>query len=374
MKILVINWQDWTHPEAGGAETHLYEIFRRLAARGHQITLLCSHYSGAPVSETIDGIAICRYGSRNIFNFLVPFYYLFRLKKERFDVIVDDLNKIPFFTPLFIRRPLVGICHHFFGKTIFHEVGFIRGSYVLASEVLAKIVYRRTRFLAVSKSTIDELVAAGFDRKQFSMAMNAITYDGRYQLGVTRSPHPMIAYVGRLKKYKSVDHLVRAFVEVRKVFPTAELLIVGRGDHEKQLRELVDALGLSGSTRFIGFITEDEKHRLLQQAWVCVNPSIKEGWGIVNIEASACGTPAVAADSPGLRDSIQEGRTGLLYPYGDIDALADMLIRVLGDNNLRATLGEQGIAFARSFSWETSADAMLVALEETVKNHRNTGK
>ncbi len=365
MKILVLNWQDWTHPEAGGAEIHLRETFRRLVARGHSVTLFCSQFPGAKASETLDGIQIIRRGSRSTFNFIVPLYYALHLKKQEFDVIVDDINKIPFLTPLFIRRPLVGLCHHFFGETIFQEVGQVLGSYVLFTEYLAKRVYKKTPFLVVSQSTVDELLEVGFDRRQFTFAMNAIAYDERYKQADGKFTAPTIAYVGRLKKYKSVDQLIRAFAAIRPSIPNAELLIVGKGDHEPALRALAEELGVTDSTKFIGFITEEEKLRLLGRSWVCVNPSAKEGWGIVNIEASACGTPSVAANSPGLRDSVKDGVTGLLYPYSDIAALSDTLKRMLTDESLRHALGEKGIAFARSFDWEATADAVEGLLETT---------
>lgn len=365
MKILVLNWQDWTHPEAGGAEIHLRETFRRLVARGHSVTLFCSHFPGSKASEMLDGIQIIRRGSRSIFNFIVPLYYALLLQKQEFDVVVDDINKIPFLTPLYIRRPLVGLCHHFFGKTIFQEVGRVLGSYVLFTEYLAKRVYQKMPFLVVSQSTVDELIEAGYDRRQFTFAMNAIEFDDRYEQAEGKFTKPTIAYVGRLKKYKSVDQLIRAFAVIRPSIPDAELLIVGKGDHEPALRALADELRVGESIKFIGFITEEEKLHLLGRSWVCVNPSIKEGWGIVNIEASACGTPSVAADSPGLRDSVKDGVTGLLYPYGNIAALADTLKRLLTDEPLRAMLGKNGIAFARSFDWEATTDAVEGVLEET---------
>ena len=136
MNILVINWQDWTNPLAGGAESHLRETFRRVVAMGHRVTLFCSSYPGALPEETLDGIRIIRRGGRNTFNFIVPYYYFTLLRKMKFDVVVDDINKIPFYTPLFVREPLVGLAHHFFGSSIFLEAGLIAGSYVRMAEAL----------------------------------------------------------------------------------------------------------------------------------------------------------------------------------------------------------------------------------------------
>ncbi|MCC7437214.1 MAG: glycosyltransferase family 4 protein [Armatimonadetes bacterium] len=362
MNILVLNWQDWTNPLSGGAEVHLYETFRRVAAMGHSVTLFCCAYPNAKPEEVIDGIRIIRRGGRNTFNFVVPFYYLFKLRKLQFDVVVDDLNKIPFYTPLYVRRPLVGISHHFFGKSIFAEAGTIFGSYVYLAEKMVDFVYRNTPFLVVSQSTLDEFVERGFRRQNFHLAMNALDHQRLRPTGVAKSLHPTIGYFGRLKKYKCVDHVVKAFANVRQQIPNAELVIIGRGDFQPELEQLAHQLGVADATRFTGFVTEEEKLRLLQELWVVVNPSQKEGWGIVNVEANACGTPAIAANTPGLRDSVQDEVTGLLYPWADIDAMAERVIRVLTNAELRDKLRTNALEFAQSLTWEKTAETTVEVL------------
>lgn len=366
MNILVLNWQDWTNPLAGGAEAHLRETFRRIAALGHGVTLFCSSYPGAASEETVDGIRIIRRGSRNAFNFIVPRAYRELTSREHFDVVVDDLNKIPFYTPLFVRHPLVVISHHFFGTSIFLEAGPVLGSYVYLAEKLVDRVYRKERFLVVSDSTLDEFVRRGFPRENFTLALNGLDHERLHPTGVPKSAHPTVGYFGRLKKYKSPDHLVRAFASVREEIPNAELVFIGRGDFQPELAKLASELGVSDATRFAGFVSEEEKLRLLQELWVVVNPSMKEGWGIVNVEANACGTPAIAADSPGLRDSVRHGDNGLLYPYADIDTLTGHLLSVLRDKDLRKRLEHGAIEFARSLSWDDTAATTLSVLEEVV--------
>lgn len=370
MKILVINWQDWTNPLSGGAETHLYEIFSRIAAMGHEVTLFCSMYPGAAAEETIDGIRIIRRGSRNTFNFVVPYFYSSMLRKMGFDVVVDDLNKIPFYTPLFVREPLVGLSHHFFGTSIFLEAGPVAGGYVYASEKAVDWVYKSIPFLVVSQSTLDEFIARGFRRENFTLAPNAIDHGKLHPSGIPKTPHPTVGYFGRLKKYKSADHLIRAFARIRKEIPDAELVIIGRGDYQPELERLANELGVADATRFTGFVPEEEKRRLLEELWVVVNPSMKEGWGIVNVEANACGTPAIAADSPGLRDSVVDGVTGRLYPYGDIDALASRLLEILRNDELRETYRKNALEFARSLTWEKSAEATIGLLEAVARRKR----
>ena len=366
MKILVINWQDWTNPLSGGAEVHLRETFRRIAGLGHQVTLFCCGYPGAPREETIDGIHIVRRGSRSLFNFVVPWHYVRRFRHEDYDVVVDDINKIPFYTPMYVRRPLVGLSHHFFGTSIFREAGPIFGTYVWLGEKMVDVVYRRIPFLVVSQSTLDEFVARGFRRENFTIALNAIDHDILHPTGIPKTAHPTIGYFGRLKKYKSVDHVVRAFADMRARIPTAELVIIGRGDFQPELERLAAELHVNDAVRFTGFVTEEEKLRLLQELWVVVNPSMKEGWGIVNVEANACGTPAIAADSPGLRDSVVDGVTGDLYPYGDIGKLSALMERILTNDALRARYRDASIEFARSLTWDDTARITLDVLDRAI--------
>jgi len=367
MNILVINWQDWTNPLSGGAEVHLHETFRRVAVAGHRVTLFCSMFEGAPAEETIDGIRIIRRGSRNTFNFIVPWYYLRRFRHDDFDVVVDDLNKIPFYTPLYVRKPLVGLSHHFFGTSIFREAGPIAGSYVYASEKLVDYIYKGIPFLVVSQSTLDEFVARRFRRENFTLALNSIDHNKLHPTGVPKTGHPTVGYFGRLKRYKSIDHLLKAFAMVKKEIPDAGLVIIGRGDFQPELVRLAGELGIAEATHFTGFVSEQEKLRLLQELWVVVNPSMKEGWGIVNVEANACGTPAIAADSPGLRDSVVEGMNGFLYPYGDVQRLAERLLMVLRDHDLRERLSRNAIEFARSITWDDTARATVQVLEKTIR-------
>lgn len=371
MNILVINWQDWKNPLSGGAEVHLYETFRRVVAMGHKVTVLCCMFEGAPPEEVIDGIRIIRRGSRNTFNFVVPLHYR-KLRNEGFDVVVDNMNKIPFYTPLYVREPLVGLSHHFFGTSIFREAGPIAGSYVYLSEKLVDYIYKNIPFLVVSQSTLDEFVERGFRRENFTLALNSIDHDHLHPTGVPNTPYPSIAYFGRLKRYKSIDHILQAFVKVRKELPDTQLVIIGRGDFQPELARLAAELGIAEATRFTGFVPDEEKLRLLQEVWVVVNPSMKEGWGIVNVEANACGTPAIAADSPGLRDSVREGFNGFLYPYGDVDALVTKLLRLLNDAELREQLSRNAIDFARSITWDDTASATVQVLQQAIAQHRKT--
>jgi glycosyltransferase involved in cell wall biosynthesis len=162
-------------------------------------------------------------------------------------------------------------------------------------------------------------------------------------------------YVGRLKRYKGVDTALRAFAAARRIRPDLAFDVAGQGDDLPRLRQLAAALGLDTAVRFRGFVAEAEKRELLRRAWAVVFPSPKEGWGISNVEAAACGTPALASDSPGLRESVRHGTTGYLVPHGDTGALTERMLELAGDASLVERLGRGARAFATTLSWGAAA-------------------
>ena len=363
MNILVVNWQDITNPLSGGAEVHCHEIFSRIVRGGHRVTLCCSSYRGSVGRESIDGIEIRRFGSRPLFNFVFPFAYLACLRGGDYDVVVEDLNKVPFFSPLYVRRPLAGIAHHLFGKSVFRETDLLSAAYVYVMERCAMALYRtRIPFMVVSRSTEQEFLANGFSPGRLAVIHNCVDHR-RYNVGEgTKSAGPLAVYFGRLKKYKSVDHFLRALPAVLAAFPPLKAVVAGDGDDLERLRETARGLGIQDAVEFTGFLTEAQKVDLLRRAWFTVTTSLKEGWGLTVIEANACGTPSVAADVPGLRDAVREGETGLLFPYGDIGALSARMFRLLEDGALRRRRGEGAVRWAATFDWDDAAERTLAFL------------
>jgi glycosyltransferase involved in cell wall biosynthesis len=366
MKILILNWQDIKNPLGGGAEVHLHEIFKRIAAQGHSVTLYCSRFPGSAEREEIDGIRVIREGGRYLFNYYVPGRYWTQFRKEGFDVVVDDINKIPFFTPRFVKEPLVGIVHHLFGRAIFLEASLIPAIYVALGEKIAVRVYRRTPMAVVSESTRQELVGFGFPEANIAIVPNAVN-SALYGLPEGEStPGPVIGHLGRLKRYKSVEHLLQAFQIVRQEMPEARLKIIGDGDHRPALEKTAAGLGLTGSVEFTGYLSQTEKVQQLHQLKVAVSCSAKEGWGLTVIEANSCGVPVIASDVPGLRDSVIDERTGLLFEYGNVEQLAQKILLLLRDENLRSRLRLEAIVWGRTFNWDESARKMIDLLARVV--------
>ena len=365
MRILIFNWQDITHPLSGGAEVHLHSIFSRIARCGHEVTLFCSSYPGAQREQVLDGIRIIRRGGRQFFNFRVPPAYLLRFRREHYDVVIDDLNKIPFFTPLYVREPLVGIVHHLFGRSIFAETNPLVGAYVYLLEHWALFFYRlyRIPFFVVSPSTREEMQGLGFRPEDLHIVHNCVDHTLHRPDALRRSSVPLIGYFGRLKKYKGVDQFIRAAALVRASHPELRVVIVGEGDDRPRLERVTAELGLQQIVIFTGYVPEKRKVELLQEMWFGVTTSSKEGWGLTVLESNACGTPVIASDVPGLRDAVNDGETGLLYRHGDVEDLAGKIRMLLDDPAQRRRLSDNALAWAGEFDWDTAAEKTLEILQ-----------
>mgnify|MGYP001161920185 CR=1 FL=1 len=371
MRILVVNWRDIHHPEAGGAEVHFHETFTRIAKAGHHVTLLCSRYPGAEVHESIDGITVIRNGWKLTFNLTVPWFYHRHLAHEAFDIIIEDLNKIPFFLPCFTKRPVLALLHHLFGTAVFRETNPIFAAYVYLTERLIPAVYRRCFFEVVSESSRDELIRMGLSSDQITVIHNGIDTRLYEHIDVLdQKEAALIVYMGRLKRYKNVDHLIQAMTMVRESVPDARLCIIGTGDQRKALEAMCRSMHLTDAVKFTGFISDQDKVGILRQATVAAFPSDKEGWGLTVIEANACYTPVVATDVPGLRDAVVHGETGVLIPLGDREAMARALISLIQDRQERERLARNAANRALQFTWDTTAEKTLEVIEKVVKEHR----
>jgi glycosyltransferase involved in cell wall biosynthesis len=365
-RILFVNWRDIRNPEAGGAEVHLHEISKRIAAKGHAVTQLTSGFEDSPDEEEVDGVRIVRRGGKFTFNFCVPGAIRSLVKRDGFDIVVDDINKIPFYTPCYVRKPVLALAHHLFAGTIFLETILPFALYVYMGEALIPAVYRRTRFVVVSESTKQDFVGRGIPADNIDIVYNAVDH-GRYTPGPSsKASGPLIGYVGRIKRYKRIDHLLKALKIVAGEIPDVRLKIAGSGDYLPSLVKLAAAMGIADRIDFMGFVSEEEKIEMLREAHVVVNPSSKEGWGVTVIESNACGTPVIASDVPGLRDAVVDGKTGYLVGYGDVAGFARRITEVLGNQGLRRELSKEAVSWAKRFNWDDSADAIFRIIDNLI--------
>ena len=371
MRILAVNWNDPANEHAGGAEIHLFEILERLVRRGHEVTALCSGWKGCDGVSSYRGVEIHRVGERFTFALHARKYFRRHLHARAFDAILDDINKVPLNTPRWgSGAPVVALVPHLFGTTAFRELPAPLASIVWFSERFIPSVYRDSLFHAISRSTADDLVSRGVRADRITVIYPGIDSDVYTPDESRRSPTPLFVYLGRLKRYKGVDLVVRAFSQLR--IPDARLEIAGSGDYRAELERLVDSLGVRNRVTFRGFVTEHEKLELLRRAWSLMFTSPKEGWGITNLEAQAAGTPVIVSDSPGLRESLQPGVTGLLVPHGDIEQLSMAMAQIAASTEEVNRMGHRGRDFAKTFSWDRTAEQSEMHIQEAIDMSRRT--
>lgn len=367
-KILIFNWRDTMHSFAGGAENYIHQIAKNWIKQGNHVTIFCGNDGKQKRYDLIDGVHIVRRGGFYLVYFWAFLYYIFRFR-GKYDLIIDCENGIPFFTPLYVRKPIYAILHHVHQNIFFHSLP--KPLALLASSLekdLMPLVYKNIKFITVSESSKKEMEKLGIGKAGIKIVHNGVNLN-EFVLG-SKSDNPTILYLGRLKAYKSVDILIRAFKKVIKKYSQAILIIAGTGDAEKYLKNLSAELGFNEKQIiFMGKVSEEEKIKLLQSAWVMVNPSFMEGWGVVVIEANACGTPVIASNVSGLCDSVSDRKSGYLVPYGNVDSFADKILYIIENKEYRGKMNLEARTWAENFNWEKSSAEFLEFIEN--KNTEN---
>ncbi|MBU1017340.1 glycosyltransferase [Patescibacteria group bacterium] len=357
--VLIFSWRDVKHPQMGGSEVYIHQIAKRLAKK-HKVILFTSKPGNLFSEDEIDGVKVIRKGGFLTVYVYAFFYYIFSLRKF-VDIVIDVENGIPFFTPLYCRKPKILVVHHIHKKQWFKQFAFPLASIgYLLERFLMPTLYKRVNIVTVSPSTLNELRELGFDDKNIFLSFNAVS--ARVPVGVKKYKFPALLYVGRLKAYKRLEVAVRALKKLSKKYRGVKLYIAGAGDYEIQLLNFIKSFGSADNISMLGFVSERKKLELLKRSWVFLMPSMKEGWGITVTEAALCGTPSVGFNVPGIRDSIKNNETGFLAE--DEKEFIMYADRLLSDKLLRDKMGEKSIVWAKNFSWETSK----TVFEEVIRN------
>lgn len=361
--LLILNERDLSHPWAGGAELHIVEMAKRFVQRGYEPTLLCTRHGRSPREEvTPAGLRIVRFGNRMTYYLALPRFVREEARRPG-TVIMEHLNKIPFCTPLYVPNPVVLVTHHLFGWTAFRQATPPVAAAVVALERLIPRVYRGRPFIAVSRSTRDDLIVRGVPPESVHVIPNGLDHNLYHARDRYPAEQPTILVLGRVEFYKRIDLVLRAVAKLREEIPSLQLVVVGDGRARTSLQRLAAELGIQECTLFTGFVSDEDKVAYIRRCHLVVNTSEKEGWGLTVLEANACGLPAVASDVPGLRDAVRHGETGLLVPHGNVEQLTISIRRLLLDAPLRQRLGDAAVRWAAQFSWDKAAADTLEVVE-----------
>lgn len=356
LQILWLNWRDLKNPDAGGAEVVTHEVAKRLINRGHSVTLFSARFHNCSCSEYIEGINIIREGGKyTVYNRARKYY---EKNKNNYDIIIDEINVKPFLTPKFVKeKPIIALIYQISPEQFLLELPFpisYIGHY-LEKRWLAW--YRDVPTITISQSTKHDLEKLGYKR----IVVVPVGTDAIPLSAVPiKEPSPTIVFIGRLKRHKLPDHALIAFSIIKKQFPDAKLWVIGEGYLRKELESKFKINDIT----FYGRVSSELKYELLSRAHLAIVPATREGWALVVTEANSMGTPVVAYNVPGLKDSVIDNETGILVESNTPASLASSAVSLLRDRSRLFTLSSNALSNSRQFSWDSCADAFGRIIKE----------
>jgi glycosyltransferase involved in cell wall biosynthesis len=343
-------WRDRGNPEGGGSETYIERVAEYLAAEGTDVTICTAAYPGAPKDEVRNGVRFHRRGGKHSV-YLHGLHWLLTRAGRRTDVVVDVQNGVPFFAPLVRRKPIINLTHHVHREQwqIIYPGRLGRFGWWLESRV-APQVYRNRRYVTVSEASRTQLGALGIDWGRIDLVYNGIDTPPARARG-PRAVRPTITVLGRLVPHKQVEHAFQVVADLRAEIPDLQLDVVGDGWWRDRLVAAADEAGVTDLVTFHGAVSDAERDALLERSWLMLTPSVKEGWGIVILEAAARGVPCIAyAGAGGVTEAVVDAETGWL-----VDSVTEMTKRtreMLTDHELRSAMGQAAERRSHAFSWE----------------------
>lgn len=365
-RIHLLAWRDLDDVEAGGSEVHAAEVARLWAQAGIEVTMRTSYAFGHPKVTRRDGYRVVRRAGRYaVFPRAVGSELLGRHGPR--DGLIEIWNGVPFLSPLWARGPRAVFLHHVHQRMwplVLPDNPRLAAFGAFLERRLAPPFYRNTEIVTLSESSRAELV----EQLRFPASRVRVVEPGidrRFRPGNEKAPHPLVVSVSRLMAPKRFDRVIRAAHAAKQHCPDLELVIVGKGEERDRLEALIRDLDADSWITLAGYVDDDELVGLYQRAWVLTNGSIAEGWGMSITEAAACGTPAVVTDIAGHRDAVAHGRSGLLVD-GE-RGLAEGLVAVLTDHELRDRLRRGALDRAAQLTWESTAIGTLAALVDDAK-------
>ncbi|HLW60026.1 MAG TPA: glycosyltransferase family 4 protein [bacterium] len=355
MRFLFLVGRDSRHPSAGGGDIQAWEWARYVAGHGHEATYICCGHPTLPTAELISGVMVLRMGP----GFLLPFkaYRFYKHHQLDIDLVYEDViggGRLPYLSPLYVRKPIVAAWHQPTSDLLIDSHGRLAAILLSFVERLVAKFYRSTWLRAPSEEIRSQLICElGLPIARIRVIPASIPEEWFTSKRVAHPDGQLILCVSNFRRYKGIHTLIKALPLVRKQCEDVQLVIVGRRidlAYERTLHLLVDELGLDQCTRFLTNINEEEKRSLLCKSRLLVLPSRREGFGVVVLEANACGVPVIA--SSGVPESVvKDGWNGLRYVFGDVDGLATSIVRLLRSDELHHELSDNGLVFAKRFGW-----------------------
>lgn len=373
MKILILNWRDIKNPSSGGAEILTHELSKRWIKDGHKVVQFSSLFFNAKKSEVIDGIKIIRKGSpdaRALWNSVhfQAFKYYMKNFKGKFDVVIDEIHGLPFFTPLYVKEKKIVLICEVADELWFTMYGRLLGSIGRLIEILyLKIIYKSINFLTISNSTKNDLVRNGINANHINVIPMGVKLPD-FKINVLKEKNPTILFVGRLSVAKGIEDALIVLKNILYEIPHIKLWIIGRGNevYTDFLKKKILKEKINNRISFFGFVSERRKFELMAKAHLLISPTIKEGFGLTIPEAGSVGTPSIAYNVNGLRDIIINEENGILVK-SDPNEMSRAVIKIIQNPTLYKKLCENAKKLANNFDLDKSAKQTLNLIKQNSK-------
>lgn len=360
MNILVFSWRDPKHPLAGGAEQSMHEHMKGWVDAGNTVTLFSSLSNDNKANETIDGIQIIRQGSQYLgVQFKAFLYYL--SNKNKYNFVVDQFHGIPFFTPLYVTKPKLAVLQEvtkevWFKNPLVFPLNLIVGFLGFITEPFIFLFYKNTKFMVGSNSAKEDLIKFGIKDTNITIVPHGVILPNKIPSHkITK--HKIITFLGTLSEDKGIPDALKTF-KVLSHHSDYKFWIIGKFESQKYFKKIKSELG-DINVKFWGRVDNDKKFMLLSKSFLLINPSIREGWGLVNIEANVVGIPVIAYPSQGLVDSVKDGLSGILTKNSTPEDLALEIEKLVKDKIRYKKLSNGSRKWASNFTWDKSRKLSL---------------
>ncbi len=364
MKILILNWRDVRHPKSGGAELVTMEHAKGWVTAGNRVTWLTASYPGAKKESIVEGVHfVRRAGTYTVY--LYAWIYLI-LNSRLVDVVVDEVHGFPFFSPLFTRKPVVVFIHEIAGEIWDYMFSFPKNIIGKSLERWYFRLYRHCLFWTDAPSTVNELVDRGIPRSQCVAIPCPIVHPQK--IVRKKEPSPTFLFVSRVVRMKGVEEIIKAFSFIARVQPKANLWIVGAGEQSyiEELKWMMNEYGIKKRVTFFGNVSDAQKFELMARSHLLLHASVKEGWGLVVLEAASVGTPAVVYNVGGLRDVVRDRKTGIVIPDNSPQTMAIQAMQLLTDAKKYKKMQTNARKWAESLTWKDAVGQSLQILTRAV--------
>lgn len=361
MNILILNWRDPINPKSGGAEIVTMEYAKGWLKNGHKVVWFSQRFKTSKRRESINNIDVVRRGN-NLTVYLHAFIYFLK-NRHKIDFVIDEIHGIPFFTPIYVRKPKIAFIHEVAGEIWDYMYPFPINVIGKLIERFIFIPYKKTNFITVSNSTAQDLRRFGVNKIYIiENGLNSISLKK-----VIKEKNPTFIFVSRVVKMKGIEDVIDAFYIISKDLKDAKLWIVGDGD-KKYINYLVSRIEKYklNNIKFFGKVSEHKKYDLMKKSQILLHASVKEGWGLVVLEAASQGTPAIVYNVAGLRDSVINDKTGKVLINNSPFEMAKESIDLIKNKKKYMQLQKGSIEWAKEHEWKNSIRESLLLFKKVM--------